>query len=205
MLEFSRLCLGQLSNHLPLKIFLSLFQHFLDANVLKEIEKDQMIIAHAAATFDKGEDNAEVDVNDIFEMTKKVDEKFVKKLGTPLLSVRIRYDDFAEIRKRRIAFLQDAVFRLFGNWEEEISFPDLVQVTYTEKGFQEFLGEVLHLYNLETKMLSNSIAFHGPAARLKELFAGKLFAAMERAAGEIAVEYTRRIYVDKGCSCPNQI
>jgi len=205
MLEFSRLCLGQLSNHLPLKIFLSLFRHFLDANVLKEIEKDQMIIAHAAATFDKGGDNAEVDVNDIFEMTKKVDEKFVNKLGTPLLSVRIRYDDFAEIRKRRIAFLQDAVFRLFGNWEEEMSFPDLVQVTYTEKGFREFLGEVLHLYNLETKMLSNSIAFHGPAARLKELFAGKLFAAMERAAGEIAVEYTRRIYVDKGCSCPTQI
>lgn len=205
MLEFSRLCLGQLSNHLPLKIFLSLFQHFLDANVLKEIEKDQMIIAHAAAGFAKGEDSAEVDVNDIFEMTKKVDEKFVKKLGTPLLSLRIRYDDFAEIRKRRIGFLQDAVFRLLGNWEEKISFPDLVQVTYTEKGFQEFLGEVLHLYNLETKMLSNSIAFHGPAARMKELFAEKLFAAMERAAGEIAVEYTRRIYVDKGCSCPNRI
>ena len=34
MLEFSRLCISRLNNYLPLKLFLSSFQHFLDAPML---------------------------------------------------------------------------------------------------------------------------------------------------------------------------
>jgi len=64
MLEFSGLCVRRLNNHLPLKIFLSLFQPFLDANVLKEVEKDRLIIEHAAAGFERGQTSADVDVDE---------------------------------------------------------------------------------------------------------------------------------------------
>jgi hypothetical protein len=105
MLEFSSLCVGHLNNHLPLKIFLSLFQHFLDANVLKEIEKDRLIIEHAAAVFERGKGRAAVDAEEVFEMTKKTDREFIKNCRT-LFSIELRYDDFAEIRKRRIILLR---------------------------------------------------------------------------------------------------
>lgn len=195
MLEFSSLCVRRLNNHLPLKLFLSMFQHFLDANVLKEIEKDRLIIEHAAAGFERGQASADMDVDELFEITKKVDKEFLKKLSTPVFSMEVRYDDFAEIRKKRIVSIVNMVFDLLCNWHAALSFSDIVKTTFSEKSYQELLSELLHLYNVETRLLSNSITFHGPARRVKDLFADKLFDTMEKTAGDIAVAYTRKIYV----------
>ena len=194
MLEFSRLSVKRLNSHLPLKLFLSLFQQFFDANVLKEIEKNRSVISHAAAGFERGKDRAEMDVNELFEMTKKVDTEFVRNTANPLFSVEVRYDDFAEIRKKRIAALADMVFDLFYNWQTVVHFHHVVKITYTEERYKKMLSEILHLYNVETRMLSKSITFHGPAGRVKDLFADKLFATMEKTAGDIAVVYTRKVY-----------
>jgi len=194
MLEFSGLCVRRLNNHLPLKIFLSLFQPFLDANVLKEVEKDRLIMEHAAAGFEKGQTSADVDVDELFEITKKVDREFLKKLSTPVFSMEVRYDDFAEIRKKRILSLVNMVFDLLCNWHAPLPFPDIVKNTFAEESYQSLLSEVLHLYNVETRLLSNSITLHGPANRVKHLFAEKLFDTMEKAAGDIAVVYTRKVY-----------
>ena len=199
MLEFSRLCVSRLTNFLPLKLFLSPFQHFLDANVLKEIEKDRLIIENATVHFERGGNKADLDINDIFEMTIRVDDEFVNKLSNPFFSVEIRYDDFAEIRKKRIAVFITMVFDLLINWQDEVPFPYIVKTTFTEEGYRKFLNEVLHLYNVETRMLSKSFTFHGPAGKAKDLFAERLFATMEKTAGEIAFEYTRRVYAEKDC------
>jgi len=205
MFEFSRRCIGRLNNHLPLKFFLSLFQDFLDANVLKELEKDRLVIEHAAVAFEDGKDRTDVDVHVIFEGTKKIDAAFVKKLPAPVFSIEVKYDDFAEVRKRRIACLLNMAFDLLENWKEEVPFIETVRSAYTEERFSEILGEVLHLYNLETKMLSNSITFHSAANKIKDIFAEKLFTTMERTAEQLASEYTRGIYQGKGSSCVNRI
>ena len=205
MLEFSRLCVSRLSNYLPLRLFLCPFQHFLDANVLKEIEKDRLIIENAAAHFERGSNKADLDVNDIFEMTIKVDDEFVNTLSNPLFSVVIKYDDFAEIRKKRIAAFMNMVFDLLHNWRDEVPFPHIVKTTFTEESYRKFLREVLHLYNVETRILSNSFTFHGPAGKVKNLFAERLFTTMEKTAAEMAFEYTRRVYVDKSCPSANPI
>jgi hypothetical protein len=47
-------------------------------------------------------------------------------------------------------------------------------------------------------MLGNSIIFYGPAGRVKDLFAERLFTAMEQSAGDIVAAYARRVYADKG-------
>ena len=127
MLEFSGLCVKRLNNYLPLKLFLSLFQHFLDANVLKEIEKDRLIIEYAAVGFERGKERSDMDVHELFEMTREVDREFVKKLSNPLFSIDIRYDDFAEIRKKRIASLATMVFDLFCNWHTVAHFHHVVK------------------------------------------------------------------------------
>jgi hypothetical protein len=204
MLVFSRQCIARLGNHLPVRVFLSLFRHFLDANVLKETEKDCLIMSRAVAAFDGKGDRRDLDVNEIFAMTKEVDNEFVKKVATPLLSIKIRYGDFEEIRKKRIETLLIVVFDLLRNWQEDLPFVEVVRGAFAEKRFREVLREILHLYNLETRMLSGSISFHGPARKVKDLFAEKLFSVMEESAEDIALEYTRRVYVDKDCSCLNR-
>lgn len=199
MLEFSRLCVSRLNNYLPLKLFLFPFQHFLDANVIKEIKKDRLIIEKAAALFEAGGNRDDMDINDIFKKTIKVDDEFVNKLSNPLFSLVIRYDDFAEIRKKRIAALVNMVFDLLRNWKDGVPFHNIVKTTFAEEDYREVLKEVLHLYNVETRMLSNSLTFHGPAGKVKDLFAERLFTIMEKTAGEIALEYTCRIYADNSC------
>ena len=198
MLEFSKLCVSRLNNFLPLKLFLSPFQHFLDANVIKEIEKDRLIIKYAETHFEEGRSRDDLDVNDIFEMTIKIDAEFVNKLSNPFFSVAIRYDDFAEIRKKRIAALVNMVLDLLHNWQDGFPFHNIVKTTFEEEGYREVLREVLHLYNVETRMLSNSFTFHGPADKAKDLFAERLFTTMEKTAVEIALAYTRRVYAVKG-------
>ena|ERR1700690_521494 len=195
MLEFSGLCVRRLNRHFSLRLFLSVLQHFLDANVLKEIAKNRLIIEHAAAGFKMGKDRTNIDANELFEMTKKVDDEFLKKLTTSLFSIEIRYDDFAEIRKRRIVALINMVFDLLCNWQPDLPFADIVKSTFAEKSYREVLGEVLHLYNTETRMLSGSITLHGPAGKVKDLFAEKLFETMEKTAVDIAAVYTHRVYV----------
>jgi len=198
MQEFSRLCNKRLDHYLPLKVFLSLFQHFMDANVQKELEKNRLVISHAAAAFAVGQDREKIDVDELFGMTKDVDHRFVKKIRTPFLSVRIRHDDFADIRKERIRSCAAMVFDLLANWQEVRPFTETVRTTYDEATYREIIGGMLHLYSVETRMIGNSITLHGPASRARDLFADKLFATMDKTAGELAEIHARRIYAD----CP---
>jgi hypothetical protein len=200
MLEFSGLCISRLVKYLPLKLFFSVFQPYLDANVLKEIEKDRLIIEHAAAAFERGSDRTAVNVNELFEMTKKIDDEFVGSFSVTFFSMTMCYADFAEIRKKRILAFADMVFDLLENWREGLPFADVVKRTFGEERYTEILGGILHLYNVETKILSNSMTFCGPAAKLRGLFAEKLFVTMERTAGEIAAAHAHRTYSDKAYS-----
>lgn len=194
MVQFSDLCVKRLNNHLLIKPFIPLFQHFFDANVLKEIEKDRLVIESVVAGFEKGRGKSDLDLEELFEMTKTVDAEFLKKSANPLFSIKIRYDDFAEIRKKRIAVHHSMLFELLCNWHDVTPFHGIVQNTFSEITYREIITEILHLYNRETKMLSNSIAFHGPAGKAKHLFAEKLFIIMGNAAGDVAAAYTRRMY-----------
>ncbi|MGE5301239.1 MAG: hypothetical protein ACM3MB_09805 [Acidobacteriota bacterium] len=194
MLDFSRLCVARLGDHLPLKLLISVFEHFLDANVLKEIDKDRLIIEHAAAAFEVGGDREAVNADALFEMTKTVDQDFIRRFSNALFAIRMRYADFAGIRKERILSYVDLVFDLLGNWHDGLSFAEAVKHAFPEEQYARILGRILHLYNLETKILGNSLTFHGPAAKLKDLFAEKLFVIMESTAGEIAAGHARRAY-----------
>ncbi len=201
MLQFSDRCILRLKNQLLLKPIVSLFQHFFAANVLKEVEKDRLIIEFVVAGFEQGKKRNDLDVNELFEMTKAVDADFIKKSANPLFSMKIRYDDFAEIRKRRITAYINMLFDLLSNWQDVLSFNGVVKRTYPEHAYRGIITGILHLYNKETKMLSNSIDFHVPAGKAKHLIAEKLFSVMEKAATEVAASFTRRIYAGNDAAC----
>ncbi|MBA4373976.1 MAG: hypothetical protein C0402_14090 [Thermodesulfovibrio sp.] len=198
MMDFSSRCVERLSSHAPLKLFLSPFKGLLDANVRKEIAKDRMVMEYASSVFEKGNNRTAVDLEGLFESTKKIDSEFVKKFSNPFLSIRIRHDDFADIRKQRISAFIEMVFELLGNWQEGTPFPHIVRQTYTKEGYRTVLSEILHLYNVETKLLGNSITGRGPTAIMTGVFADKLFSTMEILAGEIAEDYSRRTFPNAG-------
>ncbi|MDA8083138.1 MAG: hypothetical protein M0024_05725 [Nitrospiraceae bacterium] len=198
MLDFSSLCLKRLNSHLPLRLFLSPFRPFLDANVHKEIEKDRLIIEHAAEGFGKEGPRPDRHVERLFEMTKEVDAEFLKKWSGPFLSIEIRYDDVAAVRKQRIRAFSDMVHDLLSHWDEELSFSGIVKKTYTQNDYKETLGQLLHLYTVETKLLGGSLVAPGPAGALKAIFSGRVFSIMEEAACEVADMHARRAYMDGG-------
>jgi hypothetical protein len=190
MRDFSRRCVGRLHGHGIFGMLLARLGRFLEANVGKEIEKDVMIIWHAAECFGSGRD---ADTEEIFGKTKDVDRAFMEKLPSPL-RIDVRYDDFEVVRKQRIGILVKFVSELLKNGEDSLSLGELLKKTFTESRFRETIAGMFHLYNLETRTVGNSIALPPFAASVRERFVGTLFAEMEQVAGEIADEYANKIY-----------
>jgi hypothetical protein len=195
--EFSSRAIRRLS-HGPLRAFRVPFvDAYLDANVLKEVEKDRLIIERAAAVFASGEGMREADVDAVFEETKGVDRNFVNHIAIPALSVTVRYEDIAEIRKRRIRSLSRAVSEVLGAWTNELPLEDAVRAAWPETRFRETLTGILHLYNLETRILGRSLRllppFHAAAAHVTDA----LFDAMEAAAKDLVDECAKTLYQER--------
>lgn len=200
MLSFSRQCFARLDASLPLKLVLAPLQRFFDANVHKEIDKDRLFIEHAADEFEKGHDRSDIDLNSLFEMTKKIDNAFLKSLSNPFCPLEVCYDSLAEIRKSRMRSFINMVFDLLGNWHDASPLAVVVKNTYAEERYRDLLHEILHLYNIETRLLGSAFTLPVPTGRMKDLVAEKLFAAMERTARDVSRAYARTIFENNGSS-----
>lgn len=193
--EFSRRSLARLKLPPLLAVISSFFSSYLDANIGKEVEKDRLIIEEAAAAFHAGRPFCDIDLEDIFEKTKAIDRKFIEAVSVPSFSINPRYSDFADIRIKRIGWIANAVYRLLANWQDTVSFSQAVRNAYTGEEFGVVLREILHLYNLETRILSEAV--HSPFRKTITVCAEVLYADMESAADELAGFYTDGIFGDR--------
>jgi len=193
MHEFSRLSLDRIKGHSSLlSVTVSFFSSYMEANVKKEVEKDRLIIEEAAAAFKAGRPACDLDLEDIFEKTKEVDKKFLDSLMVPSFSFSVHYSDFADIRIQRIWRIARSVYALLGKWPDGAPFADAAKKAYARKTFKELLVEILHLYNLETRILGDAIRspFHNAISTYVEA----LFHAMEETTEELANDYAKEIY-----------
>lgn len=202
--EFSARCIDRLNDHFMLAFFLKVFCRFLEDNIRKEIEKDRLIIESVVRDFKAGKGEGEVDMGEIFEKTKDVDNDFLKKIAILPLTLEVRYDDIEDIRKERIALLVHFVFTVFRNWDDPIPFCDVVRTTFTEERFQEIITRILHLYTLETRMLSKSVKCFPVFATARNSFFDTLFKIMEKTGQDVAVEYTGSIFRGESLPCHNR-
>jgi len=170
---------------------------YMNTNVMKEVEKDRIIIEHAVAAFMADTSVDEPEIDDIFEQTKTVDRAFVKGLMIPSMAIKVRHEDIEDIRKARIRCLSKAVFRVLGNWPDSLEFEAGIRQAYSEQEFKATLAEILHLYNQETRALSSSINFLDPFSTAMKFFAGAIFDSMETAAKELTEECTTTIFEEK--------
>lgn len=167
---------------------------YLEANILKEVEKDRLIINQAAAAFAAGQPLSSMNIEELFERTKTIDKAFVEQSVIPSLAITVHYEDFADIRKARISRVAGIVYDLLGRWADEIHLADVVRTTYSSSQFCDRLFDVLHLYNLETRQLGNSIHLFPPFSHALDNFAEELYEVMEQAAGELTKQYCDAIY-----------
>jgi hypothetical protein len=194
MHEYSRRSLDRVSGHSFVFASRSLFSTYVDANVKKEIEKDRLIIRVAAGAFHAAREARDLDLEDIFEKTKRVDKEFLDTLLIPSFTLSLRYSDFSDIRIQRIWRISTMVYALLRNWPDGASLADAVRNAYTEKEFREHVAEILHLYNVETRVLSKSIRRFTPFSKAITAHLESLFQAMEETKDDITDRYTKRIF-----------
>ncbi|HUJ16458.1 MAG TPA: hypothetical protein VL197_00520 [Nitrospirota bacterium] len=195
MHEFSRRSLHGMQRGSLFSATLSFFSSYLDGNIRKEVDKDRLIIEEAAAAFAAGRPACDLDLEDIFEKTKTVDSAFLDSLTIPSFAITVRYSDFADIRIQRIWLIARTVYTILGRWTGSATFCDAVRAAYPEEKFRAILLEILHLYNLETRMLGDSI--RSPFNRAIVTYLESLFESMESVMQEMATGYARTIYGDK--------
>lgn len=201
--DYSRRCLERLTGHSLLPVPFPFLSAYLEANIKKETDKDRLIIEHAAEALAAGREPGDVDIGEIFERTKTVDRAFVRRLLIPSFSIQVRYEDIADIRKKRIARLSTTAGEVLRAWGAARSFSDAVQNAYSESQFREIILDILHLYNLETRSLTNSINFFSPFNRAISLFAENMFDTMEAVAEIMVDEYADKLFRGE-CACTEQ-
>jgi hypothetical protein len=192
MHEFSRRSLDRIGGRSLLSAALSFFSSYMEANVKKETDKDRLIIEEAAAAFAAGRPACDLDLEDVFEKTKKIDKAFLDNLMVPPFSISVHYSDFVDIRIQRIWRISRTVYDLLGNWQGEARFADVAKKAYAEKEFRDIIAEILHLYSLETRMLGDAI--RSPFRIAIGAYVETLYYAMEEAVDELANDYTKKIY-----------
>lgn len=196
--DFSRLSLEELKDRSFLFMPLPFLRAYLNANVSKEIDKDHLIIEYAAARFKEGRPCSEQDIEKLFELTKQVDSTFLRRTAIPSLSIAVRYEDIAPIRKSRIVSLSRCVHDLLARWEVGFTLEEAVRSAYRKREFQNMIAGMLHLYSQETRQLSRSIRVFGPFRTAAGAFASSLYSSMEKTAEELASVVADTVYGRKG-------
>jgi hypothetical protein len=192
--DFSKRCMEGLQGRSFVTMPLPFLRTYMNANVAKEVDKDRLIIEYAAGRFREGKACCDYDIESLFEMTKKVDKAFLRKVLVPSLSITVRYEDIEAVRKARIDCIARCVHELLASWEDEKPLEDAVRTAYTGQAFRETMTEVLHLYNRETKKLSSSIRLFGPLQMAADAFAETLYRTMEEVTESMADSFTQQIY-----------
>ncbi len=194
MHDFCARCMDTRKGHSFLAVPLPFVRTYMNANVEKEIEKDRLVIKYAASRFAEGKSCCDHEIGELFEMTKQVDKAFLRKVTVPSLSIEIRYEDIAGFRKARIDRVSRSVHDLLAHWKDGHPVEDAVRSAYRRRDFREMILEVLHLYNQETRQLSNSIRLFGPLQLAVDAFAVSLYRTMEQVAEELAAFYAGLVY-----------
>ncbi|GAB4390932.1 MAG: hypothetical protein Kow0025_26340 [Thermodesulfovibrionales bacterium] len=190
LVEFNSRSIERLKERKPaLRAALPFFEAFREANVRKEVDKDRLIIEQAAAAREAGR---ELDVEEVFAMTRAVDARFLDRL--PAVPVRVDYGAIEPIRAERIRLIARGVRVLLDHGREARGLEEAVRMAYTREGYRDLILGILRLYNEETRALSRSIKLPPLVGMAAGAFSRALYGVMEEVSGELAEEYASRAF-----------
>lgn len=194
MQEFSVRTAARLGDYTLFRLLLPVFQAFLDINVRKEIEKDRLVIACAAAAQRAGSAPPEADIQHLLQQAREIDRTFLQQAAVFPVSIHIEYRDIEQIRRRRIERLLEAAGRLFAQWEVTPRFRATVAQSYSRAQFESLLREILELYSAETKMLSRAVHIPQIFNFARDSLSDSVYSVMTGVADDLAGELTHKVY-----------
>jgi len=194
MQAFSRRTAEGLARHSLFGLLLPAFQSFLDINVRKEVEKDRRVLAAAAAALKAGKTPGAADAQRLLQEARDIDQAFLRQATLFPIAINIHYSDIEPTRLKRIERLLDLSTRLLSEWQTTARFRTAAAKAYTREQFELALREILHLYALETKMLSNSVRIPTLFTLARDKLTNTIYSVMDSIADELARELTRKVY-----------
>lgn len=159
-------------------------ERLLAENTAKEVRKDALVIASAAAPMAS---NAALPA--LLAASRKIDSEFLLRIDGVPLGVAIPYDRVEPIRRRRIVRLQSAAVKVLESWRSGGNLRAALQKAHPEAEFERLLRDLLFLYADETKVLGEAVRLPWPLVPLRKLIVDTLHAAMYEIARQMSREW----------------
>ena len=198
METFSRRTVEALQRHTLFRVALPPFKSFFDINVAKEVEKDRMVIVHAAGACQAGALPEPGHVETLLQEARKIDAFFIRKAVVFPVDIQVRYQDIEHYREQRFELLWRASYDIFSKWHGVQSFRCAVSELYSEPQFRNLLNNMLGLYAMETRMLSRSVRIPVPMALARDAITQTIIDVMNQEAAVLAGALARTVYRRRG-------
>ena len=192
MREFSHRTTKALETHTLFRLSFLLFRSLLEHNVQKEIAKDELVICHTAQILLADKPHEAVDRQALYKKSLEIDAAFLRRAALLPIRINIPYGAIEPVRKRRIDSLSLATYHLLERWHTHGRFRSAVRAQYSDPELRQRITEILHLYSLETQLLSSVVRLPLPFGR--DTLATQLLETMERVGKDLANELTTRFY-----------
>lgn len=194
MHTFSSRTIDNLRQQTFFRVLMPIISKFLDENVEKEIKKDSLAISMIFDAYELEKKVSQKEFDNIIEKTKKIDEEFLTKTHSLPLSLTIPYKDIEKLRKKRMEVIAKFVCTILNHWMDEEPLYNAIRLAYKKEDFKKIILAILHLYNLETKVLSNSVKLPLFLKTARASLSKALYEAMESVAKEMSEEWSLKVF-----------
>lgn len=194
MHTFSKLTIDSLREEPLFHLLISAVSNLLNENVEKEVQKDSLIIESVFDAYHNGKRIPDDEFDAIFQKTELIDEAFLKRIGSLPLSVKFHHKEIKELRKKRLILIARFTCELLNHWIDHMDLYDALRLAYKRNEFRKIILQILHLYNLETRKIADSIKLPLFLKPAKDSIIKKLYHAMETTADRVAEEWSSRIF-----------
>lgn len=192
--EFSRRTIVGLKKHAFFHLLLGTLRDFLKKNVEKEIEKDRHVILHAASLIQADKFPTGQDTQHLLVLARDIDRAFLHQAMKLPVELTIQYQEIESIRQQRIQRMLQEAHQLFREWKDKRLFRQALCMHYDSPQFAKLLFDILHLFSLETRLLSQSVRLPGLISIARESLIQTVYVVMDSVARELANEIARRVY-----------
>ena len=189
--EFSRRTVDALRAALPLPGALPHLEHFLAANVAKEVRKDTRVIRRAA---EAGAAEGRQALLDLLQNAKDIDRDFLRRVMRFPIRIDIPYGEIDPLRMRRMERLFGAAPKVLAGWPQGESPREALRVAFAREELERLLGEILGLYARETLALSRGVRLPALLRPVRELAMRRLVGIMETIARRLAADAARTVH-----------
>lgn len=192
--EFSRRTTQGLKQHTLFRMMLGPLHTFLDINVNKEVEKDKQVILHAASLVQADKYPTQQDIQHLLSLARNIDQAFLQEALMLPVEFNLQYQEIEPIRQQRIQSLLHESHQLFRLWQDMTCLRNATAVMFDAPQFAKLLFDIMHLYSLETKLLSHSVRLPGLLAIARESLTQTIYVVMESVARQLSQELAGKLF-----------